>query len=733
MLKLKQYMKPYLGFLLTAVLLLFGQAMLELELPNMMSNIVNVGIQQGGITQAAPDAIDASAMALMKKFMSPADQEAVDAAYSAFGSLDNAEKLYEIYPEADENTLALTGDGESASGAFNRASYAFLQVLEQMSAEGESFGDTSSKTMDLAKLNEILPALEQLPQQVLDDAISTAAATPDMMLEQTAAVFTKSFYVQLGADTDAIQNRYIFGTGAKMLGLAVLLTVCAIGAGFCLARMGAGVGRDLRRAVFNRVTHFNNAEMDQYSTASLITRTTNDITQVQMFLSMGLRMMCFAPIMGVGGLIMGLSKCVSLAWVLALALILMLGLILMLFTVALPRFKKMQRLVDRLNLVSREELSGMMVVRAFANQDFMQKRFDKANRDLTENTLFVNRAMTIMLPFMMLVMNGVSLLIVWFGGHQIAESNMQVGDMMAFIQYAMHVIMSFLFISMMFIMVPRATVSAERIYEVIATENTVKDPAEPQHLPARPQGVIRFEDVSFRYEGADANVLEHISFTAKPGETTAFIGSTGSGKSTLVNLVPRFYDVSEGRITIDGIDVRDLTQHELRDAIGYVPQKGLLFSGTVASNLRYADHEASDETLRRAADVAQATEFISQLEDGFDTAISQGGTNVSGGQRQRLSIARALVKKAPVYIFDDTFSALDFKTDAKLRKALAGYTEHSTVLLVAQRVSTIMHAQQIVVLDEGRVAGIGTHKELLKTCKTYREIAESQLSKEELA
>lgn len=733
MLKLKQYMKPYLGFLLTAVLLLFGQAMLELELPNMMSNIVNMGIQQGGITQAAPDAIDASAMALMKKFMSPADQEAVDAAYSTFGSLDNAEKLYETYPEADENTLALTGDSEAASGAFSRASYAFLQVLEQMSAEGESFGDTSSKTMDLAKLSEILPALEQLPQQVLDDAISTAAATPDMMLEQTAAVFTKSFYVQLGADTDAIQNRYIFGTGAKMLGLAILLTACAIGAGFCLARMGAGVGRDLRRAVFNRVTHFNNAEMDQYSTASLITRTTNDITQIQMFLSMGLRMMCFAPIMGVGGLIMGLSKCVSLAWVLALALILMLGLILMLFTVALPRFKKMQQLVDRLNLVSREELSGMMVVRAFANQDFMQKRFDKANRDLTENTLFVNRAMTIMLPFMMLVMNGVSLLIVWFGGHQIAESNMQVGDMMAFIQYAMHVIMSFLFISMMFIMVPRATVSAERIYEVIATENTVKDPAEPKHLPAHPQGVIRFEDVSFRYEGADANVLEHISFTAKPGETTAFIGSTGSGKSTLVNLVPRFYDVSEGRITIDGIDVRDLTQHELRDAIGYVPQKGLLFSGTVASNLRYADHEASDETLRRAADVAQATEFITQLEDGFDTAISQGGTNVSGGQRQRLSIARALVKKAPVYIFDDTFSALDFKTDAKLRKALAGYTEHSTVLLVAQRVSTIMHAQQIVVLDEGRVAGIGTHKELLKTCKTYREIAESQLSKEELA
>ncbi|WP_367924426.1 ABC transporter ATP-binding protein [uncultured Ruthenibacterium sp.] len=730
MLKLKRYMKPYLGFLLAAVLLLFGQAMLELELPNMMSDIVNVGIQQGGITQAAPEAIDADAMTLMKQFMSQEDQAAVDAAYTPFGELDQAQKLYETYPNADENTLALTGDDEAACAAFSRSSYAFLQVLEQ---SGQSFGDAESKTMDMSKLGDILPMLAQIPQDVIDDAIATAAVTPDMMLDQTAAVFTKSFYVQLGADTDAIQNRYIFGTGAKMLGLAILLTCCAIGAGFCLARMGAGVGRDLRHAVFERVTHFNNAEMDQYSTASLITRTTNDITQVQTFLSMGLRMMCFAPIMGIGGLIMGLSKCVSLAWVLALALILMLGLILMLFTVALPRFKKMQILVDRLNLVSREELSGMMVVRAFANQDFMQKRFDKANRDLTNNTLFVNRAMATMLPFMMLVMNGVSLLIVWFGGHQIAESNMQVGDMMAFIQYAMHVIMSFLFISMMFIMVPRATVSAERIYEVITTENTIKDPETPKHLASQPQGVIRFEDVSFRYEGADANVLEHISFTAKPGQTTAFIGSTGSGKSTLVNLVPRFYDVSEGRITIDGIDVRDLTQHELRDAIGYVPQKGLLFSGTVASNLRYSDHEASDETLRRAADVAQATEFINQLEDGFDTAISQGGTNVSGGQRQRLSIARALVKKAPIYIFDDTFSALDFKTDAKLRKALAGYTENATVLLVAQRVSTIMHAQQIVVLDEGRVAGIGTHKELLKTCKTYREIAESQLSKEELA
>ena len=413
----------------------------------------------------------------------------------------------------------------------------------------------------------------------------------------------------------------------------------------------------------------------------------------------------------------------------------MLGLIMTLFSVALPRFKKMQTLIDKLNLVSREELSGIMVVRAFANQNFMQERFDKANKDLTKNTLFVNRAMATMMPAMMFVMNGISLLIVWFGGKQIAQSNLQVGDMMAFIQYAMHVIMSFLFISMMFIMVPRASVSADRISEILTTENKVADPEKgtEKHLGKKVKGVVEFKNVSFRYDGADADVLENISFTAKPGETTAFIGSTGSGKSTLINLIPRFYDVTQGSITIDGVDVRDLSQHELREKIGYVPQKGLLFSGTIATNLRYGDAEASDQTLQESAEVAQATEFISALENGFDTEISQGGTNVSGGQRQRLSIARALVKKAPIYIFDDTFSALDFKTDAKLRKALKGYTENSTVFIVAQRVSTIMQAEQIVVLDEGKVVGIGTHKELLENCETYREIAQSQLSKEELA
>ena len=737
MLKLKRYLKPYLGLLLVGVALLFGQAMLELTLPNYMSDIVNVGLQQGGITQAAPEVIDSDAMAMMQMFMSEEDKALVDAAYQPLGEREDADKLKETYPNAGDEDLALAADPENgANDAFNRAAYALVNMMEEL-APADSSTETeeqASGTLDAGAMAQLTAMLQSgaLDEQ-LNEAIATAAVTPESMLEQTGVVLTKSFYTQLGADTDAIQTAYILKIGLRMAGLAILLTVCAISAGFCMARLGAGVGRDLRRDVFRKVSYFNNNEMDQFSGASLITRSTNDITQVQNFLSIGLRMMCFAPIMGIGGLIMGLSKCLNLAWVLALALIVMLGLILTLFAVAMPRFKKMQSLIDRLNLVSREELSGLMVVRAFSNQPFMQNRFEKANKDLTGNTLFVNRAMATMMPFMMLVMNGLSLLIVWFGGKQIAASNLQVGDMMAFIQYAMQVIMSFLFISMMFIMVPRASVSAERINEVLTCESTVADPAQPTEMNHPVKGVVEFKDVSFRYEGADANVLEHVSFTARPGETVAFIGATGSGKSTLVNLIPRFYDATEGSITVDGVDVRQLRQKDLREAIGYVPQKGLLFSGTVATNLRYGRADASDELLKESADIAQATEFIQTLENGMDTTISQGGTNVSGGQRQRLSIARALVKQAPIYIFDDTFSALDFKTDAKLRAALKGYTEQSTVFIVAQRVSTIMHADQILVLDEGRVVGKGTHEELLKNCETYREIAESQLSKEELA
>lgn len=750
MLKLKRYLKPYIALFLGAIILLFGQALLELTLPNYMSDIVNVGLQQGGITYSAPDAIDAQSMQLMQLFMSEEDRATIDGVYTQLSEGEQLTELQKTFPKLQPGDYALIEEHAGGiDGAFSRASYALVQAMEAIAGQSEqSIGAISTETdsesssegtVDMAALHQLLPLLqneEMLSAEVkdaIDSAIQAAAVTPESMISQTGPVMVKSIYQFLGADTDAIQTNYIIVDGLKMLGLTVLLTGCAIGAGFCLAQLGAGVGRDLRRDVFARVTYFNNNEMDQFSTASLITRSTNDITQVQNFLSMGLRMMCFAPIMGLGGLIMGLSKCVSLAWVLALALIIMLGLILILFAVALPRFKRMQKLVDRLNLVSREELSGIMVVRAFANQSFMQKRFDSANRDLTDNTLFVNRAMATMMPVMTLVMNGISLMIVWFGGKQIEQSNLQVGDMMAFIQYAMHVIMSFLFISMMFIMVPRASVSADRINEILETESSVQDKPDARHLSSDFKGVVEFQDVSFRYEGADADVLEHVSFTARPGQTTAFIGSTGSGKSTLINLIPRFYDVTGGRVLVDGVDVRDIPQKELRDKIGYVPQKGLLFSGTIATNLRYGDEGAPDELLQQSADIAQATEFISELEKGFDTEISQGGTNVSGGQRQRLSIARALVKKAPIYIFDDTFSALDFKTDARLRQALKGYTENATVFIVAQRVSTIMHAEQIVVLDEGRVVGVGTHRELLQNCETYREIAQSQLSKEELA
>ncbi len=747
MLRLKRYLKPYLGFALAMIVLMFCQATVDLNLPNLMSDLVNVGIQQGGIDEAAPRAVSADGLRLMAVFMNEDDRALIEAAYlpadaDAMGAAAWADFQKEWPGAAETETLrrdaALDADALARlDDAFGRAAYAMTSLMANMPVT-DAFSDTAgaadaeTRSMDMARLAGLLPMLEQLPGEMVDKAVREAAATPESMRGQTAAVFAKGFYMQLGADTDAIQTRYIFRTGGKMLLLALLLAACAVSVGFCGCRMGAGVARDLRRDIFTRVTSFTNNEFDRFGTASLITRSTNDVMQIQGFVTMGLRTMCYAPIIGIGGTFMALRKSSGMAWIIALAVVLILCLIATVGSLLMPRFKLMQKLVDKLNLVSRENLSGMMVIRAFATQQFEEERFDKTNRELTDVNLFGSRVMATMMPVMMLVMNGVSLLIVWVGGHQIADSAMQVGDMMAFIQYTMQIIMSFLMISMMFVMAPRASVSAGRIADVLESESSVRDPERSKKLPEQVRGVIEFKDVSFRYGGADENVLEHISFTARPGETTAFIGSTGSGKSTLINLIPRFYDVTSGSITLDGVDVRELPQHELREAIGYVPQKGMLFSGDIASNLRYGGEDAPDTALREAAEVAQATEFIDALPDGFSTEISQGGTNVSGGQRQRLSIARALVKKAPVYLFDDTFSALDFKTDAALRRALKRYTGDATVLIVAQRVSTIMYAEQIVVLDEGRVAGIGTHKELLQTCPTYREIAESQLSKEEL-
>lgn len=739
MTKLKRYVKPYLGYIIGMIVLLFCQAAVDLNLPNLMSDIVNVGIQHSGIEEAAPQVIDGEMLRVMMQFASEEDRSVMEKGYAPKQQAADAQEWNEFvskWPAANDRqvfelTASTAEEKVAVETAFSRASYAMSQVMRNALDAAEQ-GNAGS-AMKPMQMEALIPVLTSLSPELLENAQSTSANAPEMLLQQTAAVFIRQIYTDLGADLGAMQTHYILTVGGKMLLMTLLLVLCAISIGFCASRLGTGVARDLRHDIFVHATGFTNNEFDQFGTASLITRSTNDVMQVQGLLSMGLRTMFYAPIIGIGGIFMALQKSAGMAWIIALAAVVIFGIIWVLFAVAVPRFKIMQKLVDKLNLVSRENLSGMMVIRAFATQKFEEERFAKANRELADNNLFVFRAMATMMPVMMLVMNGVSLLIVWVGGHRIAESSMQVGDMMAFIQYTMQIIMCFLMISMVFVMVPRAVVSANRIAEVLDTESSVEDTTEPKHLPQQMEGVVRFNDVSFRYQGAEENVLEHISFTARPGQTTAFIGSTGSGKSTLVNLIPRFYDVTEGSITLDGMDVREVPQSELRAAIGYVPQKGILFSGDIASNLRFGDENADEEVMRAAVDTAQASEFIDQLPAGFATEISQGGTNVSGGQRQRLSIARALVKKARVFIFDDTFSALDFKTDAKLRAALKERTQDATVLIVAQRISTIMHAEQIVVLDEGRVVGIGTHEELLKNCATYREIAQSQLSKEELA
>ena len=745
MLRIAKYLRPYLLMFGVSVILLFAQANFDLALPDYLSQIVNTGIQQSGVESPVPEAIRKSEMDRLTIFMSADDKTAVLDAYTLVdqGSPD-FDQYVETFPILAEEPIYVLNDLlqeeiDSLSSPIAK-SLLVVSAIEQAVADPEKAAQFGGEGFDLSKLPpgmDIFTVLGQLPVTQRDQISSSIndkfATLGNKMINQTAVVAVKAEYEALGMDTGKLQSNFVLRVGAIMLLVTFLSAVCTISVGYLSAKIAAGVGRDLRSDVFKKVESFSNAEFDKFPTASLITRSTNDITQLQMVTMFMVRLVFYAPIMGFGGIIRAVGKGSSMWWTIALAVLVLVGVITLLVSITLPKFRIVQKLIDRLNLVARENLSGMMVIRAFNMQGFEEDRFDKANLDLTANTLFITRAMALMMPVMMFILNVLSVVILWVGAHQVAEANMQVGDMMAFLQYAMQIVFSFLMLSMLFIILPRASVSADRIADVLETDPAIKDPEKPQVLNGVFKGTIEFRNVSFRYPGADTDVLHDINFVARPGETTAFIGSTGSGKSTIVNLIPRFYDVTGGEILVDGADIRHVTQHNLREKIGYVPQKGILFSGTIESNLRYADENADEENLKEAVSIAQAEEFVFSNPEGLTAEISQKGTNVSGGQRQRLSIARALVKKPPIYIFDDTFSALDFKTDAALRRALKEKTSGSTLLVVTQRVSTVKGADQIVVLDQGKVVGKGTHQELMETCETYQEIALSQLSMEELS
>ena len=709
MLKLIRYLKQVKWQVLAIVLLLVVQAWCDLSLPQYTSDIVDVGIQQGGIEHAAPDQLRDETMEGLKLFMDEDGWSKVDHAYDLQDGIWYLGKV-------GESTL------EELDEVFG------MPMLMLSAAEEQG--------MDAAAVKAMVESGQMTMEQVeamAGQAIEKLGAQSDMIVEQRALLFVKEEYAAMGLDLNQIQMNYLLSTGGRMLGISLLMAVTAILVGLLASRTAAQLGMSLRGDVFKTVMSFSNTEIDKFSTASLITRSTNDIQQVQMVVVLMLRIVIYAPIIGIGGIIKVAATHTGMEWIIAVAVASALALVALLMGLALPKFKRMQTLVDKMNLVSREILTGLPVIRAFSREKHEEKRFDLANLDLKKTQLFTNRVMTFMMPMMMLLMNGVSILIVWNGGHGIDAGTMQVGDMIAFITYTMQIVMAFLMIAMIAIFLPRASVAAGRINEVLQTKPVIRDKRKVKdNTREQWQGVVAFEDVSFRYPDAGADVLEHITFTARPGQTTAIIGSTGSGKSTLLNLIPRFFDVSYGRITMDGVDIRDLSQHKLHALLGYVPQKGVLFSGDIASNLKFGGADITDQAMEQAAEIAQAREFIDSKPEGYHTPIAQGGTNVSGGQKQRLSIARAIAKNPKVFLFDDSFSALDYKTDVVLRRALNEKVKDATVIIVAQRISTILHADQIVVLDEGRIAGIGTHEELMKHCHTYQEIARSQLSAAEL-
>ena len=725
MLKAFRYLKPYWISVVAVIVLVFAQVQAQLALPDHMSKIITYGIQYGGITESIPSAMSEETYNHLQVFM---DEESKTILEDNYVQVSQGDTSYtKKYPLVEKEDIYVLKDHPDSSLEDTIKKPLLMTSLLENEEILKSFKLDSS-----SQLYQALALQPQLKEQIVNqfDAMLSKYTDANLTAAQTLAV--KKVYQDLQMDTAAIQNRYIMQEGFWMLAISLLATISAIGSAYLSSRTATAASRDLRRDVFAKVETFSSAEFSRFSTASLITRTTNDIQQVQTILTMFLRIVLFAPFMGFTSLfkVIHYSSLVSLlAWSVAGLITLMIAI----FSFTMPKFKKSQELVDQLNRVSREQLEGMLVIRAFDNEKYEEQRFKKVNDDITKLNLFLNRVMGLPMPIMTFALSALSVGIIWIGTNQVDAGTMQIGDMMAFLQYATEILMSFMIIAMIFIMVPRSSVSANRIFEILETEPTIHDPVEPKHLP-KENAPITFDHVSFKYANAEENVLEDIHFTANPEETVAFIGSTGSGKTTLVNLLPRFFDITEGTIRFGDIDIRDVSQKELRDRIGYVPQKGILFSGTIASNLRYADESLSDEKMEEALSVSQAKEFVDRMPNGVNEPIAQGGTNVSGGQKQRLSIARALAKDAQVYIFDDTFSALDYATDAKLRAALAELItkKHATVFIVAQRISSIMHADKIIVLDQGKMAGIGTHEELLKSCEVYQEIAHSQLSREEL-